>query len=48
MVKELEAYERTYAHEVKDAGKIEEFLRAWIRGIATGLNEVDEDSEEMW
>jgi len=44
MVKELEAYERTYAHEVKDAGRIEEFLRAWIRGIATGLNEVDEET----
>ncbi len=42
--KELEAYSQTYAHEVKDAGRIEEFLRSWIGGIVTGLNEVDEET----
>jgi predicted hydrocarbon binding protein len=42
--KELEAYARTYAHEVKEAGRIEEFLRTWIRGVATGLKEMDEET----
>jgi len=42
--KELEAYARTYAHEVKDAGRAEEFLRTWTRGVAAGLNEVDEET----
>ena len=42
--KELKVYARTYAHEVKDAGRVEEFLRTWTRGVAAGLNEVDEET----
>jgi predicted hydrocarbon binding protein len=41
---ELEAYKRTYAQEVKEAGRIEEFLRSWIRGVIDGLKEIDEET----
>ena len=37
--KELTPYARTYADFVKDAGRCEEFLRAWITGVVAGLNE---------
>jgi predicted hydrocarbon binding protein len=42
--KELKAYARTYAHEVKDAGRAEEFLRTWTSEVAAGLNDVDEET----
>jgi len=39
-----EGYTRTYAHDVKEAGRVEEFLRSWIRGVVEGLNEVEEET----
>ncbi|MGQ9529965.1 MAG: hypothetical protein ACUVQX_01265 [Candidatus Bathycorpusculaceae bacterium] len=42
--KELVPSARTYADFVKDAGRCEEFLRAWIMGVMAGLNDVDEET----
>lgn len=42
--KKLVPYSRTYADYVKDAERCEEFLKTWTRGVAAGLNDVDEET----
>jgi len=34
--KKLEAYPPELANQLKEAGRYEEFLRVWIRSMATG------------
>jgi predicted hydrocarbon binding protein len=42
--KELKTYPPELANQLKEAGKYEEFLRVWIRSIATGLNQVSKEA----
>lgn len=42
MKKKLVPSFRTYADLVRDSGRLEEFIKSWIRGVITSLNEVDE------
>lgn len=42
--KELKAYPPELANTLKEVGRYEEFLRVWIRSMATGLNQVSEEA----
>lgn len=42
--KEFKTYPPELANQLKEAGRYEEFLRVWIRSMATGLNQVSNEA----
>jgi len=42
--KELKTYQPELASQLKETGKYEEFLRVWIKSMATSLNQVSKEA----